>query len=142
MHNVTNQVVGTRGAPSSAFQTAVASAAQKQKFSFFRGTDGILYIDNAGSKLMAETETEIDIMNFLGFPLKWKREFRVDGVSVSTVTHVTNITNVAVVGAPPDQEMERAGNINQLRELKQLVDEGVLTQEEFEKKKEDILQTL
>ena len=67
---------------------------------------------------------------------------------------VNQITTVQ--SAPADQEMQRNADIptavptagdeqtamNRLRDLKQLLDEGVLTQEEFDAKKGEILQKL
>ena len=43
-------------------------------FHFFRGSDGTLYIDNVGSKVIRETETELDIKTFLDVDWFWRRE--------------------------------------------------------------------
>ena len=46
---------------------------QKQRLSLWRGADGVLYIDNIGSKLVRESPNEIEIKNALGFGLMWRR---------------------------------------------------------------------
>ena len=46
---------------------------QKQRLSLWRGADGVLYIDNIGSKLVRESPTQLEMKNALGFGLRWDR---------------------------------------------------------------------
>ena len=46
---------------------------QKQRVSLWRGADGVLYIDNIGSKLVRESPTQLEMKNALGFGLRWDR---------------------------------------------------------------------
>ena len=138
-------MVGNPGAPSVAFQAEFTDAQFKMRFSFFRGADGTLYVDNAGSKLAKETETELGIHHCLGNKYRWQRHDPTEqnpSQIVVTVNQVTTnqVTTNVLASAPPDQAMEREEGVRRLRELKQLLDEGVLTQEEFEAKKAEILQ--
>jgi hypothetical protein len=47
----------------------------------------------------------------------------------------------SVVKTAPTQDTQSASKIEMLRELKQLLDEDIITQEEFEKEKTKILET-
>ena len=64
MHNST-QHVGSYGDSGygHSVTTAVANAPQKQRLSLWRGTDGTLYIDNTGTRIVSETPTELKIKN-------------------------------------------------------------------------------
>ena len=53
---------------------AVANAPQKQRLSLWRGTDGTLYIDNTGSRVVSETPTELKIKNSIGFDMAYVRQ--------------------------------------------------------------------
>jgi hypothetical protein len=70
MHNTT-QHVGSIGDSHyrQSITTAVANAPQKQRLSLWRGTDGTLYIDNTGSRVVSETPTELKIKNSIGFDM-------------------------------------------------------------------------
>ncbi len=51
----------------------VPNQPQKQRVSLWRGADGVLYIDNIGSKLVRESPTQLEMKNALGFGLRWDR---------------------------------------------------------------------
>ena len=53
--------------------TSVKNAPRKQRFSLWRGADGVLYLDNIGSRLVSETPSELTIKNAINLDLTLTR---------------------------------------------------------------------
>ena len=141
MHNTT-QHVGSIGDSHyrQSITTAVANAPQKQRLSLWRGTDGTLYIDNTGTRLVSETPTELMIKNSLGFDMKFLRfdmerhVFVREGAGASPAGVV-----VQGMAAPIAPVMERGDPAERLIEAKKLLDQGLISQSDFDAKKKEIL---
>ena len=134
MHNTT-QHVGSIGDSHyrQSITTAVANAPQKQRLSLWRGTDGTLYIDNTGSRLVSETPTELKIKNSIGFDMAYVRE----GAGASPAGVV-----VQGMAAPIAPVMERGDPAERLIEAKKLLDQGLISQSDFDAKKKEIMAAL
>ena len=131
MHNTT-QHVGSIGDSHyrQSITTAVANAPQKQRLSLWRGTDGTLYIDNTGSRVVSETPTELKIKNSIGFDMAYVRE----GAGASPAGVV-----VQGMAAPIAPVMERDDPAERLAAAKKMLDQGLISQSDFEAKKKEIL---
>ena len=101
---------------------------QKQRLSLWRGTDGTLYIDNTGSRVVSETPTELKIKNSIGFDMAYVRE----GAPPAGVV-------VQGMAAPIAPVMERGDPAERLLEAKKLLDQGLISQSDFDAKKKEIL---
>ena len=132
MHNTT-QHVGSIGDSHyrQSITTAVANAPQKQRLSLWRGTDGTLYIDNTGSRVVSETPTELKIKNSIGFDMAYVRE----GAPPAGVV-------VQGMAAPIAPVMERGDPAERLIEAKKLLDQGLISQSDFDAKKKEIMAVL
>ncbi len=108
--------------------TAVANAPQKQRLSLWRGTDGTLYIDNTGSRVVSETPTELKIKNSIGFDMAYVRQ----GAPPAGVV-------VQGMAAPIAPVMERDDPAERLAAAKKMLDQGLISQSDFEAKKKEIL---
>ena len=129
MHNTT-QHVGSIGDSHyrQSITTAVANAPQKQRLSLWRGTDGTLYIDNTGSRVVSETPTELKIKNSIGFDMAYVRQ----GAPPAGVV-------VQGMAAPIAPVMERDDPAERLAAAKKMLDQGLISQSDFEAKKKEIL---
>ena len=129
MHNTT-QHVGSIGDSHyrQSITTAVANAPQKQRLSLWRGTDGTLYIDNTGSRVVSETPTELKIRNSIGFDMAYVRQ----GAPPAGVV-------VQGMAAPIAPVMERDDPAERLAAAKKMLDQGLISQSDFEAKKKEIL---
>ena len=113
---------------------------QKQRLSLWRGTDGTLYIDNTGTRLVSETPTELMIKNSIGFDMAFHRfdmerhVFVREGAGASPAGVV-----VQGMAAPIAPVMERGDPAERLIEAKKLLDQGLISQSDFEAKKKEIL---
>ena len=134
MHNTT-QHVGSIGDSHyrQSITTAVANAPQKQRLSLWRGTDGTLYIDNTGSRVVSETPTELKIKNSIGFDMAYVREG--GGAPPAGVV-------VQGMAAPIAPVMERGDPAERLLEAKKLLDQGLISQSDFDAKKKEIMAVL
>ena len=104
---------------------------QKQRLSLWRGTDGTLYIDNTGSRVVSETPTELKIKNSIGFDMAYVRE----GAPPAGVV-------VQGMAAPIAPVMERGDPAERLIEAKKLLDQGLISQSDFDAKKKEIMAVL
>ena len=141
MHNTT-QHVGSIGDSHyrQSITTAVANAPQKQRLSLWRGTDGTLYIDNTGTRIVSETPTELKIKNSssggsastwpIGFDMAFVREG--GGAPLAGVV-------VQGMAAPIAPVMERDDPAERLAAAKKMLDQGLISQSDFEAKKKEIL---
>ena len=129
MHNTT-QHVGSIGDSHyrQSITIAVANAPQKQRLSLWRGTDGTLYIDNTGSRVVSETPTELKIKNSIGFDMAYVRQ----GAPPAGVV-------VQGMAAPIAPVMERDDPAERLAAAKKMLDQGLISQSDFEAKKKEIL---
>ena len=129
MHNTT-QHVGSYNDDTynHSITTAVANAPQKQRLSLWRGTDGTLYIDNTGSRVVSETPTELKLKNSLGMDMAFVRQ----GGSPAGVV-------VQGMAAPIAPVMERDDPTERLAAAKKMLDQGLISQSDFEAKKKEIL---
>ena len=134
MHNTT-QHVGSIGDSHyrQSITTAVANAPQKQRMSLWRGTDGTLYIDNPGSRLVSETPTELKLKNSLGMDMAFVRQ----GGSPAGVVPAGVV--VQGMAAPIAPVMERDDPAERLAAAKKMLDQGLISQSDFEAKKKEIL---
>ena len=116
---------------------------QKQRLSLWRGTDGTLYIDNTGTRLVSETPTELMIKNSIGFDMKFLRfdmerhAFVREGAGASPAGVV-----VQGMAAPIAPVMERGDPAERLIEAKKLLDQGLISQSDFDAKKKEIMAVL
>jgi hypothetical protein len=101
---------------------------QKQRLSLWRGTDGTLYIDNTGSRVVSETPTELKIRNSIGFDMAYVRQ----GAPPAGVV-------VQGMAAPIAPVMERDDPAERLAAAKKMLDQGLISQSDFEAKKKEIL---
>ena len=131
MHNTT-QHVGSIGDSHyrQSITTAVANAPQKQRLSLWRGTDGTLYIDNTGSRVVSETPTELKIKNSIGFDMAYVREG--GGAPPAGVVVQGMVAPIAPV-------MERDDPTERLAAAKKMLDQGLISQSDFDAKKKEIL---
>ena len=106
---------------------------QKQRLSLWRGTDGTLYIDNTGSRVVSETPTELKIKNSIGFDMAYVREG--GGAPPAGVV-------VQGMAAPIAPVMERGDPAERLIEAKKLLDQGLISQSDFDAKKKEIMAVL
>ena len=129
MHNTT-QHIGSYNDDTynRSITTAVANAPQKQRLSLWRGTDGTLYIDNTGSRVVSETPTELKIKNSIGFDMAYVRQ----GAPPAGVV-------VQGMAAPIAPVMERDDPAERLAAAKKMLDQGLISQSDFEAKKKEIL---
>ena len=134
MHNTT-QHVGSIGDSHyrQSITTAVANAPQKQRLSLWRGTDGTLYIDNTGSRVVSETPTELKIKNSIGFDMAYVREG--GGAPPAGVVVQGMVAPIAPV-------MERDDPTERLAAAKKMLDQGLISQSDFDAKKKEILAVL
>jgi hypothetical protein len=153
MHNQTQSVGGGSDSHgnhqhSSTVTTAVVNKPQEQKIIPFRGTDGRLYVDNIGSFLEKDSDGEVEFNNGLGAKMLLQRGWKRSGLpNPNAVALVTGV--VMGSAAPVGATMQRAdgkvypgnedGPAEKIAKLKGLLDSGILTQEEFDKKKTDLL---
>ena len=142
MHNTT-QHVGSIGDSHyrQSITTAVANAPQKQRLSLWRGTDGTLYIDNTGSRVVSETPTELKIKNSSSggsisstWPIGFDMAFVREGAGASPAGVV-----VQGMAAPIAPVMERDDPAERLAAAKKMLDQGLISQSDFEAKKKEIL---
>ena len=96
--------------------------------SLWRGTDGTLYIDNTGSRVVSETPTELKIKNSIGFDMAYVRQ----GAPPAGVV-------VQGMAAPIAPVMERDDPTERLAAAKKMLDQGLISQSDFEAKKKEIL---
>ena len=101
---------------------------QKQRLSLWRGTDGTLYIDNTGTRIVSETPTELKIKNSIGFDMAYVRQ----GAPPAGVV-------VQGMAAPIAPVMERDDPAERLAAAKKMLDQGLISQSDFEAKKKEIL---
>ena len=118
---------------------------QKQRLSLWRGTDGTLYIDNTGTRIVSETPTELKIKNSssggspstimrgVGFDMAFVREG--GGAPPAGVV-------VQGMAAPIAPVMERGDPAERLIEAKKLLDQGLISQSDFDAKKKEIMAVL
>ena len=131
MHNRTQHVGSYNDSSHDSYvTTAVANAPQKQRMSLWRGADGTLYIDNTGSRVVSETPTELKIKNSIGFDMAYVRE----GAGASPAGVV-----VQGMAAPIAPVMERDDPTERLAAAKKMLDQGLISQSDFEAKKKEIL---
>ena len=129
MHNRTQHVGSYNDSSHDSYvTTAVANAPQKQRMSLWRGTDGTLYIDNTGSRVVSETPTELKIKNSIGFDMAYVRQ----GAPPAGVV-------VQGMAAPIAPVMERDDPAERLAAAKKMLDQGLISQSDFEAKKKEIL---
>jgi hypothetical protein len=113
---------------------------QKQRLSLWRGTDGTLYIDNTGTRIVSETPTELKIKNSssggssstwpIGFDMAFVREG--GGAPPAGVV-------VQGMAAPIAPVMERDDPAERLAAAKKMLDQGLISQSDFDAKKKEIL---
>ena len=99
--------------------------------SLWRGADGTLYIDNTGSRLVSETPTELKLKNSLGMDMAFVRQ---GGPPAGVV--------VQGMAAPIAPVMERGDPAERLLEAKKLLDQGLISQSDFDAKKKEIMAVL
>ena len=116
---------------------------QKQRLSLWRGTDSTLYIDNTGTRLVSETPTELKIRNSIGFDMAFHRfdmerhVFVREGAGASPAGVV-----VQGMAAPIAPVMERGDPAERLLEAKKMLDQGLISQSDFDAKKKEIMAVL
>ena len=141
MHNTT-QHVGSIGDSHyrQSITTAVANAPQKQRLSLWRGTDGTLYIDNTGSRVVSETPTELKIKNSSsgGSASTWPIGFNMAFIREGGGAPPAGVV-VQGMAAPIAPVMERDDPAERLAAAKKMLDQGLISQSDFDAKKKEIL---
>ncbi|EGD78213.1 hypothetical protein PTSG_09088 [Salpingoeca rosetta] len=114
MHNRTRHVDGRR------VTAAVANRTQVMYIKYWRGSDGVLYIDRMGSIVESfdQLKNELRINNALGISFMWYRE--------------NTVTSQPVVAVQPSISDE-------LEKLVALLKGGHITQEEYDEAKQKVL---
>ena len=114
---------------------------QKQRLSLWRGTDGTLYIDNTGTRIVSETPTELKIKNSSSggsisstWPIGFDMAFVREGAGASPAGVV-----VQGMAAPIAPVMERDDPAERLAAAKKMLDQGLISQSDFDAKKKEIL---
>ncbi|CAE8648696.1 unnamed protein product [Polarella glacialis] len=103
---------------------------QTQTLVFNRGPDGILYCDAQGSIIQEMQEFQVIFDNALGYKLLWRR---------SDAYQASKQQSSAASGAASLAAQGQSSKVEKLKELKELMDDGVLTQSEFQVAKTEVL---
>jgi hypothetical protein len=131
-------------------EISVSNATAEIPITPFRGTDGRLYLDSIGSFIKREDDGEMEIHHAGGHKMLLQRGWKRSGTAnPNSAAPIAQGVAVAAAHAPGAIQMDRLGAepllpaeetpTEKILGLKKLLDAGALTQEEFDKKKTELL---
>mmetsp|Transcript_2244 Transcript_2244/g.5053 ORF Transcript_2244/g.5053 Transcript_2244/m.5053 type:complete len:298 (+) Transcript_2244:29-922(+) len=131
-----DKIILSGGLHNGGWTTSVTNQTEEQTIRPYRAPDGTIYIDNFGSILISESSDggEVELDNAMGMKFLWQRGWKQMAGGAPTGA-------AAVVTATPVTAMPTSttGVATEISALKRLMDQGILTKDEFEKGKAKVL---